>query len=82
MLEQICALLALTGGLFANVPLEQMHAAEQAVHKAAMEIPDALRRRFAAGEKLNEADHVFILQIAQKVIAPFQINSSPPIAKK
>ena len=39
MVEQITVLLALTAGLFDPVPLEKMNDAEQALQKAATEIP-------------------------------------------
>jgi F-type H+-transporting ATPase subunit alpha len=70
--EQIAVLLALTGGLFDSVPLEQMRAAEQALRKAAMELPDELRLRFSSNEQLSGSDRAAILQVASETLLPFQ----------
>ncbi|HEX3856018.1 MAG TPA: alternate F1F0 ATPase, F1 subunit alpha [Verrucomicrobiae bacterium] len=81
-LEQISVLLALTGGLFAGVPLEQVLAVERAIHKAAVKIPNDVRQRFVSGEKFSDADRETILQIAKKALATFQKNSESKPATK
>jgi F-type H+-transporting ATPase subunit alpha len=70
--EQIVVLLALTGGLFDSVPIEQMRAAEQALRKAAMELPEELRRRFSSSDQLSDSDREAILQAARETLMPFQ----------
>jgi len=70
--EQICLLLALTEGLFDNVPLEKMAEAEKALCLAAARIPSELRGRFLANEKLNEADRAAILKMSGEGLAPFR----------
>ena len=70
--EQITVLLALTGGLFDNVPLDQMSAAIGAVHKAVEEIPDDVAARFESADKLSDEDRKTIVEIARKSLASFQ----------
>jgi len=65
-------LLALTEGLFDNVPLEKMAEAEKALCLAAARIPSELRGRFLANEKLNEADRAAILKMSGEGLAPFR----------
>lgn len=68
---QIAVLLALTAGLFDDVPLEQMAAAENAVREAAATIPDAITARFDRAEKLSEADRKTIIAIARAALEAF-----------
>ena len=69
---QIAVLLALTAGLFDPVPLEQMPDAERAVREAAATIPDEVRARFDAAEKLADEDRTLILDVARRALAQFQ----------
>jgi F-type H+-transporting ATPase subunit alpha len=69
---QITLLLALTEKLFDPVPLEQMTNAEQALHKAALDIPLEVCKRLEAAAKLNEEDRQTIIEIARKSLARFQ----------
>ena len=69
---QIAALLALTAGLFDPVPIDQMTAAEHAVHEAAAGIPAQVRERFESAAKLDEEDRKSIIEVARKALARFQ----------
>ncbi len=69
---QITILLALTGELFDGVPLEWMTDAEQAVRKAAEEIPEELSARLDGPQKLSDEDRDTIIDIARLALAPFQ----------
>jgi len=69
--EQIAVLLALTGGLFDNVPLERMRDAELALRKGTEGFPADLGQRLASAEELKDGDREAILQIARDTLAPF-----------
>ncbi len=69
---QIAVLLALTAKLFDGVPLENMAAAETALHKAAVGIPVEVAGRLATADKLSDDDREKIVNIAHNAIAPFQ----------
>ena len=75
MLEQIAVLLALTAGLFDGVPLEKMTEAEQALRKAAAEIPAEVAGRFTSADKLSDADRKAVLDIATKALAAMKVAS-------
>jgi F-type H+-transporting ATPase subunit alpha len=68
---QIAVLLALTAGLFDDVPLERMNDAEQAVRDAAMQVPDEVAARFASAEKLSDEDRETIITIARQALETF-----------
>lgn len=78
MIAQIAILLALTAELFDDVPLEQMTDAEQAVRKAAAEIPAHISERLDSGEKLNDEDRDAIIDIARRALARFQPKPKVP----
>ncbi len=69
--DQIALLLALTGGLFDRVPLDQMTAAEAALRKAGSELPAEVRGRLNTADKLSDEDRKTILEIASKTLAGF-----------
>jgi len=69
---QITILLALTAKLFDLVPMEKMKDAQQAVLKAAMNIPKDICDRFETAEKLSDEDRKSIIEIARKVLIDFQ----------
>jgi F-type H+-transporting ATPase subunit alpha len=71
VVEQIGVLLALTEGLFDAVPMEKMKEAEDALQKAAKEIPADVAGRFASADKLSDADRKAVLDIATRTLAPF-----------
>ncbi|NLY00207.1 MAG: alternate F1F0 ATPase, F1 subunit alpha [Rhodopirellula sp.] len=68
---QIAVLLALTAELFDTVPMDQMMAAEQAVRKAAAEIPAKVAKRLDTADKLSDEDRETIIEIARKALARF-----------
>jgi len=77
MLEQICVLLALTANLFDPVPLEKMNEAQQALQKAATQIPAELVERLTSADKLSDADRKSILDVAHQALAAFIPEPSP-----
>ena len=66
---QIAVLLALTAELFDHVPLDRMTDAEQAVRKAAAEIPAEVRERLDTADKLSDEDRETIIEIARTALA-------------
>jgi F-type H+-transporting ATPase subunit alpha len=77
MTQQICVLLALTTGHFDQVPLEKMKEAQQALQKAASDIPADVQARFTTADKLSDADQKSVLDIATQALAPFQPKQEP-----
>ncbi len=69
---QIAVLLALTAELFDHVPLDQMTAAEHALHEAAAEIPAAVGERLDTADTLSDEDRETIIEIARNALARFQ----------
>ncbi len=80
--EQIVILVALTGGVLDSVPIDKVRAAEQALRKAAAEIPDEIRKRFSSNDRLSDEDRKAILQVVGKAIAPFEPRPVPEPKKK
>jgi F-type H+-transporting ATPase subunit alpha len=70
--EQIAILLAVTAGLFDQVPLERMDSAEEAVRMAARDIADDVIERLDAASQLSEEDRESIIDIASEALLPFQ----------
>jgi F-type H+-transporting ATPase subunit alpha len=68
---QIMVLLALSGGLFDEIPLAVMAKAEAAVWQAAANIPAEICHRFQTAKNLADADREIILQIARQTLASF-----------
>ena len=69
---QIVTLIALTAGLFDQVPLERMTEAQHALRDAAAAIPAELSARFATAAKLSDEDRKAVIAIARKALEPFQ----------
>jgi F-type H+-transporting ATPase subunit alpha len=69
---QIAILLALSAGLFDAVPLDRMTDAEQAVRKAAVEIPAQVSERLDSADRLSDEDRETIIDIARQALARFQ----------
>ena len=67
--EQITLLLAVTEGLFDNIPLHKMALAEQSVRSATNKQLTALGRRIESGEVLNADDKTMMLNIARQVLS-------------
>lgn len=76
MPEQIAVLLALTSGLFDQVPIEQMKDAENVVRQAAVNIPTEVCARLYTAEKLSDEDRADIVQIAQDALAMIGNNDA------
>jgi len=69
---QIAILLALSTGLFDAIPLDRMTNAEQAVRKAAAEIPAKVNERMDSADTLSDEDRETIIDIARQALARFQ----------
>ncbi|NJM32402.1 MAG: F0F1 ATP synthase subunit alpha, partial [Limnobacter sp.] len=64
-------LLALTEGLFDEVPLQHMGKAEQAVQQASEILPDALHACFTHTEKLTPQDRQSLVTLLEATLQPF-----------
>lgn len=70
--EQIAVLLAVTEGLFDNVPIHRIGDAETYVRKVTREDLTDIARRILKGERLSNGDKEAILSAAEKAIKPLQ----------
>ncbi len=70
--EQIVILLALTSGLFDTIPIDKMTEAEVALQKMNSELPAELLKRFFSDKELSNPDRETILNMAGKILEPFQ----------
>jgi F-type H+-transporting ATPase subunit alpha len=70
---QITLLLALAENLFDPVPLDLMTKAEQALHKAALDIPLEVCQRLEGPAKLQDEDRETIVRLARQTLARFQL---------
>jgi F-type H+-transporting ATPase subunit alpha len=70
--EQVVFLLALTSGLFDEIPVEKMPEAERKVLEKAREIPSEIVHRIGSEENLRDSDRKIIFDIARKALAPFK----------
>jgi len=68
---QIAVLLTLIAEHFDDVPLDRMTGAEQAVRKAAAEIPAQVRKRLDTADRLSDGDRETIIQIAGQALGAF-----------
>jgi F-type H+/Na+-transporting ATPase subunit alpha len=67
--EQIAVLLAVTSGLFDELPLDQIAAAETAARQAVVEKLSKLTSRIEAGEALSDEDQEKLLAVMKEAIA-------------
>ena len=67
--EQIIILMALTGGLLDGVPIDKVRDAEQALRKAAADIPAAICQRFSSNDKLSDEDRQAILKVISNALS-------------
>jgi F-type H+/Na+-transporting ATPase subunit alpha len=74
---QIAVLLALTAGLFDDVPLDKMTGAERAVLDAATGIPPEICRRLESADKLSDEARSAIVEIARQALVRFQSQAAP-----
>jgi len=70
--EQIIELLALTSGLFDIIPIEKIKDAESVLLKSNEKFPAEILKQLFANKELSDSDHKAILDIAHKILAPFQ----------
>ncbi|MGP0593150.1 alternate F1F0 ATPase, F1 subunit alpha [Nitrospira sp. T9] len=70
---QITLLLAVAENLFDRVPLDLMAKAEQALHKAALDIPFEVCKRLEGPAKLQDEDRETIIRIAHQTLTRFQL---------
>jgi F-type H+-transporting ATPase subunit alpha len=70
--EQITLLLALSSGLFDEVPLMQMIAAQNVLKKAVHQLPSDLCERFETAAELSKEDRKIVVELATKVLLAFQ----------
>jgi len=75
--QQIVLLLALTTGLFDVIPIDKMEDAEDALLKSSLELPAEINKRLFSDKELNDSDRKTIIDIAAKVLAPFQDKPEP-----
>jgi F-type H+-transporting ATPase subunit alpha len=80
--EQLVILVALTGGLLDRVPMDKMRDAEQALKKAAADLPETVREGFFSADTLSDEDHQTILQVVGTALAPFQPTPAPAPGSK
>jgi len=69
---QIAVLMALTGGLFDDIPLEKMREAELALRRAAEDFPAELVQRMVSAEEIESSDKEMIMQISRDSLNPFK----------
>lgn len=69
---QITILLALTGKLFDDVPLDRVTEAEKALHHATEKIPADVRDRLETADKWSDKDRETIIEIARQTLEPFK----------
>lgn len=74
---QIMSLLALSEHLFDVIPLNQMAAAEQALHKVTALIPTAIAEGIHSDQELTEAHRNELLSLIQTALEPFQPATQP-----
>jgi len=73
--EQITMLLALSEGLFDSVPDDKMQEAQRMLCTAAADIPADILQRFFSNEALSDADRNAMVQITDRILAPFQLTA-------
>ncbi len=80
--EQIAVLLALSAGLFDDVPLERMKEAERALREAAAKIPAEVTKRLSTADKLSDEDRKTMTEIARQALTAFHPKPKAPAEKK
>lgn len=68
---QIAGLVALNEDLFDPIGLDELPAAERAVHEAALTLPAEVQERFETADELSAEDRETILQLVRAALAPF-----------
>jgi len=70
--EQIVILLSLTSGLFDTIPIGKMKEAELVLQKMNTELPAEMLKRLVSDKELSSSDRETILEMAGKILEPFQ----------
>jgi F-type H+/Na+-transporting ATPase subunit alpha len=73
--EQVIVLLALTSELFDAIPVEKMQEAEDVLLKNVSELSAELLKRIFANEELSKQDLDEMLELAKKILIPFQLKN-------
>jgi F-type H+/Na+-transporting ATPase subunit alpha len=71
VVEQIAALLAVTSGVFDEVPIDMVGKAEMAVRQAVAESHPEIEERILSGKKLGDQHREAILETARESVQPF-----------
>jgi F-type H+-transporting ATPase subunit alpha len=79
--EQIMILIALTSGLFDQVPLKEMTSAQAAVKSAADQLSPELISRFESANKLSDDDRKQMVDVSKKSLLSFQPTPDPVVKK-
>ncbi|SMP43203.1 F-type H+-transporting ATPase subunit alpha [Neorhodopirellula lusitana] len=74
---QIAVLLGLTAELFDTIPLDKIELAERALTEAATELSPKLCSRFETANSLSDDDRNTVVELARKVLEPFQVQTQP-----
>ncbi|WP_183568537.1 alternate F1F0 ATPase, F1 subunit alpha [Mucilaginibacter sp. SP1R1] len=75
--QQIVVLLALTSGLFDEIPVDKVQEAEATLLKSTDQFPGEVLKRLFAAQPLNDTDHDVILKTAGELLAPFKQKAEP-----
>ncbi|MDY6826851.1 MAG: alternate F1F0 ATPase, F1 subunit alpha [Bacillota bacterium] len=67
--EQIAVLLAVTGGLFDEIEVEEIPAAEEKIRKAVTDELPGICRKIEEGEELTDEDKSSLIETAREVLA-------------
>jgi F-type H+-transporting ATPase subunit alpha len=70
--EQIITLLALTSGLFDNIPIDKIQEAETNLLKACAELPSEMLKEIFSDKELSKENNEAILKLSSNVLIPFQ----------
>lgn len=68
VLQQIAVMIAVTEGVFDEMPLENIRAAEQRIQKAVAEKPGDLSDKVKDGQELDADDHDNLLAVVRKAV--------------
>jgi F-type H+-transporting ATPase subunit alpha len=85
---QIVVLMALSSGLFDNIPLGRMKDAQHLVQSAASSLPSEVLNRLETADELSEGDRKAIIEVARKSLAAFdskqtaEAGPNTPLAAK
>jgi F-type H+/Na+-transporting ATPase subunit alpha len=75
--QQIVVMLALTNGIFDDIPIDKVQEAEANILKNIDHFPGELLKHLFAAQPLKNADHDLILKIAGELLVPFKQKAEP-----